>query len=153
MSFPDDSWMPGFQCNSYKEILVTVNFTALYETTRPSTTIVLLLSFANQTKTGVDILLHRTAPFAVIPGINVVAAVRQEVQQVFSKPSLAALRLFQVKCDFNFFCDTHTNRVWISLEFKNILGITCNRHISRPIIKHFLVGKYFDNPLALCQCA
>ena len=94
--------MPGFQCNSDEEILVTVDFTALYETARPSTTIVLLLSFANQTKIEVEILRHRAAPFAVIPGINVVAAVSREVRQVFSKPSLAALGLFQVKCDFIF---------------------------------------------------
>jgi hypothetical protein len=81
MSFLDDSWMPGFQCDSDKGILVTVNFTALYETLRrrPSTTIVLLLSFADQTKIGVEILRQRAAPFAVIPGINVVATVSQEV--------------------------------------------------------------------------
>ena len=59
--------------------ILGVPLTALYETARPSTMIVLLLSFANQSKTGVDILLHRAAPFAVIPGINVVAAVSQEV--------------------------------------------------------------------------
>ena len=155
MSFPDDSSIPGFQCNSNKEILVTMNFTALsvYEMPRPSTTIVLLLSFADQTKIGVEILSRRAAPFVVIPGINVVAAVSQEVRQVFSKPSFAALGLFQVKHDFNFFCGTRTNRLWILLEFKNILGVTCNGHISRPIIKHFPVGKYFDNPLALRRCA
>jgi hypothetical protein len=81
MSFPDDSWMPGFQCDSDKEILVTVNFTALpvYKTPRPSTMIVLLLSFADQTKIGVKILCQRAAPFAVIPGINVIAMVSQEV--------------------------------------------------------------------------
>ena len=109
MSFPDDSWMPGFQCDSDEEILVTVNFTnftalPIYKTrARPSTTVVLLLSFANQTKIGVEILHQRAAPFAVIPGINVVATVSREVRQVFSKPSFAALGLFQVKRDFNFF--------------------------------------------------
>jgi len=100
--------MPGFQCDwdpyhdarGRPEILVTVNFTALH---RSSPAVLLLLSFANQTEIGVEILRYRGAPFAVIPGINVVAAVSKEVRQVFSKPSFATLGLFQVKRDFKLF--------------------------------------------------
>ena len=99
--------MPGFRCDWDPDqgILVTVNFMALYdsETPRPSTTIVLLLNFANQTEVGVEIRRHIGAPFAVIPGINVVAAVSLEIRQIFSKPSFAALGLFQVKRDFKLF--------------------------------------------------
>jgi hypothetical protein len=108
--FPEQ---PAFQCgisalatrlspNPFftPDLLITVNFTSLgrkiqgFKSSTPALT--LLIALANQTSIGTQIIIDRTSPLALIPGVNLIAAVTTDIRQVFSKPSLAALGLFQV---------------------------------------------------------
>lgn len=108
--FPEQ---PAFQCgisplatrlspNPFfsPDLLITLNFTSLGQQMqgfKPSTpALTLLIALANQTSIGTQIVIERTAPLALIPGVNLIAAVTTDIRQVFSKPSLAALELFQV---------------------------------------------------------
>jgi len=95
---------PAFQCTISEinntvllpDLFITVNFTTLgekahiFDQSTPAITLRLAMAAINP-----QILVERIEPFVLIPGVNLVAAVAVDIRQVFKRPSLAALGLFQ----------------------------------------------------------
>lgn len=93
----------GFLCPNHfstrlPDLLITINFTKLDldvpQSVYPlSSQIVspVIIGLSNSTD-----LLKRTTPFPLIPGVSLVAWIAADIRQIYSRPGLAALGVFQV---------------------------------------------------------
>lgn len=79
------------------DLLVVVNYTALgvspnsiIDMRRSSITV--RVGLDNDT----DKVIHRTVPFTILPGMNLVSTMTLELRQLYKKPAVSALGLFDV---------------------------------------------------------
>jgi hypothetical protein len=90
-----------FQCNNQPanymapSILVTANFTILSQITNGSADAVLEVFILNSLNTS-DVVRRNAAPILLMPGMNTVGSVRQQILRKFRYPRLSTLGIFTV---------------------------------------------------------
>ena len=133
------------------DLLITVNFTSLGQKIQgfksSTSAVTLLISLSNQTTIGTQMVIDRTLPLALIPGVNLIGAVTTDIRQVFSKPSFAALGLFQVmQLIFKpvvIDCNNKPLPDHDYLDLNVVMDGTIYKLIPWPLIHHSPAWKYF----------
>lgn len=100
---------------------------------------------ANQSRLGAITTIEAMVPFLLTPEVNVIAAITLSFRQIFKKPGLSALRLFEA----SLFTVISVLLVTLVMVFKGICDIPCDDRISWSINNYFLWSKYLYNSLNL----
>lgn len=94
-------------------------------------------------------ILKRTLPVALIPGINIVASIVSDLRQIYSRPALAALGIFQVWIAFllwslvTYFSQT-TSLFWQSRIVSTYQNPQADFHQDVSTLRLFFQGNWGD---------